>query len=119
MTSRGGPKRDSRDRNANGERDAAFSARLTGPLRVTSDVTSTEMYALPRRARDDATGRGRSDGAFAYVVLVSRHVVLATPYTVKPAVDSGDQSWSVARVTVAPAGTATVTRASMTASMPG
>ena len=57
-----------------------------------------------QRVGAGATGRSRTS------VLVSRHVVLATPYTVKPAVDSGDQSWSVARVTVAPAGTATLKR---------
>jgi hypothetical protein len=42
-----------------------FTARLTRPLRVTSEVTSTERYPLPRSARDDAAARVWIGGAFA------------------------------------------------------
>jgi hypothetical protein len=111
MTSRGRPKLDSREWIESGEGDVPLTAKLTSPPRDISEVTSTEMYALPRGALDDATGRATSDGAFAYVVLASRQVVLATRDTVKPTVELEDpKSWSVARVTVSPAGTATLKR---------
>ena len=97
MTSRGRPKLDSREWIESGEGDVPLTAKLTSPPRDISEVTSTEMYALPRGALDDATGRATSDGAFAYVVLASRQVVLATRDTVKPTVELEDpKSWSVA-----------------------
>ena len=64
-TSRGRPEPDSRDLKPNGDGDTPLTARLTRPLRVTSEVTSTETYALPRWEPDHPATRGWIGGAFA------------------------------------------------------
>ena len=63
-----------------------MSARLTGPLPVTSGVTSTVTHVPATSGPEEPTAVAENDGALAKVIVVSPQVLSETPCTLKPVV---------------------------------
>jgi hypothetical protein len=67
--------------------ELVVTAKLTGPFPETSGVTSSESVAPAAYDPDEAVATAAGGGAFAYVIVVSPQLELATPRTATPAVE--------------------------------